>query len=364
MKRPGWVLVFFVLLATQARADFRDSYRKAMEAMDRKQWSEVVRHLREAIADNPREGERVKLYGLRFETYLPYFNLGAAYLNLGDCAQATNAFETSRSQGIIRNRPEYAQLLDGLKSCEGQGQKATTPAAPPPTPAKPSGPDAAAVAQAVEGANGALARADEAARALEPLAGDPLLAPVWTREAGLGPAEAAARESLAAARAKVDAGRRSSDVGLLSEARDQATRAREKLDGVRQAAERRRDTLRREQAATAPTRPSTAPVPAAAGGAPSTALLAGAQAFFDGRYEDSARLLADLGELKGRAAAQASLLQAAAQFALFRQSGEKDATMRRRATEAVAACRRADPSLLPDAAAFSPQFAEFFRSNR
>jgi len=363
MMRSGWV-VLFVLLAIEARADYRDSYRKAMEAMDRKQWDDVARHLRAAIADNPREGERVKLYGLRFEIYLPHFNLGAAYLNLGDCAQATKAFETSRSQGVIRNRPEYAQLLDGMKSCEGQVQKATAPSAPPPTPAKPSGPDAAAVAQAVEGANGALARADDAARALEPLAGDPLLGPGWTREAGPGPAEAAARESIAAARAKVEAGRRSSDVGLLSEARDQASHARERLEAVRQAAERRRDALRREQAAAAPTKPSTAPVPAAASAAPTAALLAGAQAFFDGRYEDSARLLADLGGLRGRAAAQASLLQAAAQFALFRQSGEKDATLRRRATDAVAACRRTDPSLFPDAAAFSPQFAEFFRSNR
>jgi tetratricopeptide (TPR) repeat protein len=354
-------VALFVLLAGEARADFRDSYRKAIEAMDRKQWEEVVRHLREAIADNPREGERVKLYGLRFETYLPYFNLGAAYLNLGDCAQATKAFETSRSQGAIRTRPEYSQLVDGMKSCEGQVQKAQTPTPPP---AKPSGPDAAAVAQAIEGANGALAKADEAARALEPMAADPLLAPVWTRESQLGPAEAAARESLAAARAKVEAGRRSSDVGLLSEARDQAGRAREKLDAVHQAAERRRETLRREQTATASARPSAAPSSTTAGGAPAAELLAGAQALFDGRYEDATRLLASVGGLKGRAAAQASLLQAAAHFALFRQSGEKDAAARRRATEAVAACRHADPSLLPDAASFSPQFADFFRSSR
>lgn len=360
MRRlPTWAALF-VLLAAEARADYRDSYRKAIEAMDRKQWEEVARHLREAIADNPREGERVKLYGLRFETYLPYFNLGAAYLNLGDCAQAVKAFETSRSQGAIRTRPEYAQLLDGMKSCEGQVQKVATPA---PTPAKPAGPDAAAVAQALEGATGALARAEDAARALEPVAADPLLAPIWTREATLGPAEAAARESLAAARAKVEAGRRSSDVALLSEARDQAGRAREKLDGVRQAAERRRDALRREQAASATVKPSAAP-PAAAVTTPPADLVAGAQALFDGRYEDASRLLAGVGGLKGRAAAQASLLQAAAQFALFRQGGEKDGALRQRAAESVAASRRADPSLVPDAAAFSPQFAEFFRTSR
>jgi tetratricopeptide (TPR) repeat protein len=360
--------VALVLLASApAWADYKDSFRKGMEALDRGRWEEVARHMQEAIADNPKEGERLKLYGLRFEVYLPHFYLGAAQLNLGNCAIAVKEFEISRSQGAIRNHSRYPELLDGLKSCEGQGQvaKAPTPAPPPPTAPPttvkaPSGPDPAAVAQAAQSAETALSQADGSARAVAALAGDALLAPVWTREPGLGRTESEAKESLAAARAKLEAGRRASDLGLMAEAREQAGRARDKLDAVRQAAERRREGLRAEQAA------ARTPVPPPAAGERKTPedLLAGAQAYFDGRYQDSVRLLERTTGGKGRAAAQAWLLRAAARFALFRRGGEKDGDLRRLAAEDVVECRRADPSLSPDATAFSPSFIEFFRSSR
>ncbi len=354
MRRHAWLALLLLLQAVAARADYKDSYRKGIEALDRKRWDDVARHMREAIAGNPNEGERLKLYGLRFETYLPHFYLGAAYLNLGNCDQAVKAFEVSRAQGAIRSHPKYPELLDGLKSCEGQEVKAS----PPPT-TQPAGPDPAAVAQASQAAETALARADDAARGLPALAGDPLLASAWGREAALGPAAAEARELLAAAHAKLDAGRRASDLALLSEAREQATRAKEKLDGVRQAAERRRDAIGKAAAAS----PSAPPTTLAARGATPPELLAGAQAFFDGRYAEAVRYLERAEGVKGRAAAQASLLKAAAQFALFRVGGQKDPALRRSAAEAVSACRRADPSFAPDAALFSPAFADFFRSN-
>ena len=105
------------------------------------------------------------------EVYLPHFYLGAAYLNQGHCDQAVKEFETSRSQGAIRSHPRYAELLDGLKSCEGQVAK-VPPATPSPS-ARPAGPDPAAVAQATQSAEAALARADESARALSALSSDP-----------------------------------------------------------------------------------------------------------------------------------------------------------------------------------------------
>jgi tetratricopeptide (TPR) repeat protein len=367
--RRGTVVVLVLLASAPAWADYKDSFRKGMEALDRGRWADVARYMQEAIADNPKEGERLKLYGLRFEVYLPHFYLGAAQLNLGNCAVAVKEFETSRSQGAIRNHSRYPELLDGLKSCEGQGQaaKATTPpptapTAPPTTVKTPSGPDPAALAQAAQSAETALSQADGSARAVAALSGDALLAPVWTREPALGRAESEAKESLAAARAKLEAGRRGSDLGLMGEAREQAGRARDKLDAVRQAAERRRESLRAEQVSTRAT-PTPPPVAPGERKTPED-LLAGAQAYFDGRYQDSVRLLERVTGGKGRAAAQAWLLRAAARFALFKRGGEKDADLRRLAAEDVVECRRADPSLSPDAAAFSPPFVEFFRSSR
>ncbi|MFI5184357.1 MAG: hypothetical protein ACHQNV_08165 [Vicinamibacteria bacterium] len=358
MSRRLPLVLLLLLSAVGAKADYKDSYRKGIDALDRKRWHEVVRYMREAAAENPTEGERIKLYGLRFETYLPHFYLGAAYVNLGNCEQAVKSFETSRSQGAIRNHPKWPELLDGLKSCEGAATKA-----PSPTPTPSRGPDPAALAQAAQAAEAAVAAADDTGRSVASLAADPLLTPVWSREPALGRAEAEARDSLSSARAKADAGRRTSDLALLGEARDLAGRAKERFDGVRQAAERRRDALRREQVTTPA--PSATPPPKAPEGGPTTPvdLLAGAQAYFGGHYEESIRFLDRVVGLKGRSGTQATLLRAAARHALYRAGGERDATLRRQAAEDVAASRRSDPSLAPDSLAFSPQFLEFFRSN-
>jgi hypothetical protein len=312
--------------------------------------------MREAAADNATEGERIKLYGLRFETYLPHFYMGAAYVNLGNCEAALKAFETSRSQGAIRNHPKWPELLDGVKSCEGSAAKP-----PAPTTTLRSGPDPAAVSQAAQAADGAVSAAEEAGRGVASLAADALLSPIWSREPTLGRAESDARESLASARAKVEAGRRASDLTLLTEARDTAGRARERFDGVRQAAERRREALRREQASTSPT--TTLPKAADAGTTTPADLVAGAQAYFGGHYDEAVRILDRAVGLKGRGGTQAMLLRAAARFALFRSGGERDAALRRQAADDVAASRRGDPSLTPDSQAFSPQFLDFFRSN-
>jgi hypothetical protein len=357
MKRLATLLLALAAAPT-AQADYKDSYRKGIEALDRKRWDDVIKHMREAIADNPSEGERIKLYGLRFETYFPHFHLGAAYLNQGKCPEAQRAFETSQAQGAIRSHPKYAELVDGLKSCEGQVAKVATPA---PSPKPPAGPDPAAVAQAAQAADASLARADEAARDVAPLAADAALATVWAREAGLGAAEAQARESLASARARLEAGRRASDLAALGEARELAARAREQFDGVRREAERRRESLRKEASLKASASPSASPTQRAPA-SPSPELLAGAQAFFGGRYEEAIRYLERASALRGRPGAQRDLFQAAARFARYRMGGEKDAELMRQAAEDIAACRRADPSLVPDTAAFSPEFAAFFRS--
>ncbi len=360
MRRvAGLVLLLALSLPAVARADYKDSFRKGIEALDRKRWDDVARHMKEAIAGNPTEGERIKLYGLRFELYLPHFYLGAAYLNLGNCDAAVKAFEASRSQGAIRSTPKYAELVDGLKSCEGQVAVKPTAAPPPTTALKPVGPDPAVVAAAVRAAEAALARADESARTLAGLASDALLQPVWSREPALGRAEAEGKESVAAAHAKLEAGRRTSDLAQLAEARDLAARAGERLDAVRQAGERRRDALR--VAATPTTQPGPTTTVAASG--PSPELLSGARAYFEGRYEQALRYLSQAQGQPARVMAQSHLLRAASRFALFRAGGEKETRLTQEAAQDVAACRKADPSLAPDPTYFSPAFAAFFKNH-
>jgi len=138
-------LLGLLAASSLARADYRETYRKAIEAVDRKRWPEVARLMREAIAENPREGERVKLYGLRFEAYVPHFYLGLALLNAGDCAGAVAAFDASEAAGAIRATPRYAELLDGRKACAARVARA---ASPPPAPAREPSPVPGTVAAA------------------------------------------------------------------------------------------------------------------------------------------------------------------------------------------------------------------------
>jgi len=135
MPRALGACLLVLGLAAPALADYKESYRKGIEAVDRKQWAEVARRMGEALAEQPREGEKVKLYGLRFETYLPHFFLGLALSNTGDCDGAIKAFAASEEQGAIRGTSRHAELLGSRKSCEAKVAKAAPPPpTPPPTP--------------------------------------------------------------------------------------------------------------------------------------------------------------------------------------------------------------------------------------
>ena len=90
-------LAALALLAVPARADYKDSYRKGMELAEKGNWPEVARHMRAALEEQPREGEQVKLYGMRFELYLPHYYLGLALFNGGDCEGALRAWDSSQS---------------------------------------------------------------------------------------------------------------------------------------------------------------------------------------------------------------------------------------------------------------------------
>ena len=132
----GWAAAAALgaLLAPDARADYKDTYRKALEAVDRKRWSEVAQLMREAIQQNPKEGEKVKLYGLRFETYLPHYHLGVALSQGGDCDGALKALRISEEQGAVRSTPQYAQLVDAQRSCAARVAQAEPPPTRPPPP--------------------------------------------------------------------------------------------------------------------------------------------------------------------------------------------------------------------------------------
>ncbi|HEY7412784.1 MAG TPA: hypothetical protein VII13_18735 [Vicinamibacteria bacterium] len=344
--------------ALAARADYRDSYRKGLEAVDKGNWPEVVRRMQEAAAEQPREGERVKLYGMRFEDYLPHYYLGLGRFQTGDCQGALQAWAASEGQGAVSRSGQYKTLVRNKQACETRLAQAR----PSPSPdTRPAGPDPTAVAQAVQAAEAQVARAAQLADAVGALASDPDLSRTWASEQALGGAEGQARGALGTARERLDSGRRKPDLAALVEARDLAQGAARQLEGVRREA-----TARREAAARAAEKRLQDELRAAnaapGAGAPPAPLFLAAGAYFEGRYQLAQEMLAGPAALGGRAGAQALLLRAAARHALYLIGGEADDTLKQAALSDVASCRKRDPAFAPDPRFFSPRFRDFFRN--
>lgn len=337
MVRASCALVVALAAVPSARADFKESYRGGMEAVDDGNWREVARLMRLAAAEQPREMEKVRLYGMRSDAYLPYYYLGVALYNLNDCEGALAAWRTSEMHAAVQRTPEYRSLAGLRRACEARARAAATPA-PTATPAPGPGPAAGAtLAQAIAAAEANVAEAGQHAASAAGLRADPASAAAHRQ----------ATELLARARMKLDSGRRAGSMADLEQAQDMAARAALQFETLVRGAAARRDAAKAE-------RPF----------APPAELLAAARAYFGGSYREAAALLAGVQYAAPRAAAQAALLRAAARHSLFVLSSGRDERLQQEAQADVAACRRHDPALTPDPRFFSPRFVEFFKSAR
>jgi chemotaxis protein histidine kinase CheA len=390
--------------APALRADFRESFKKGIEAVDRKEWSAVARWMREAAAEKPQEGESVKIYGVRFEPYLPHFYLGLALFQSGDCEGALEQWQESERQRAVQGTSRFKLLVQNRDTC----RQRIAAKAPPPPPV-PSGPDPAAVAQAAREAE-AKEAAKEAARRRqqEQEAESARLREAESRRkqqeqeaeaARVRDAEARRRqqEQEAAEAAQVAEEARQAEANreraarqeLANETQRAAADAKAILDRAARSPRADPDLARRQKTLRDLLRKA-----ASAGGATSLAelarlrdglsasaasleaallkaegdsgppaeLRAAARAFFRADYEEVVRRLGKSTFPDRRATLASHLLLAAARYSLYLEGGEKDERLRRQATESVRACRRTDPKVLPDGKAFSPRFMEFFKT--
>lgn len=113
-------LAIFLLGAAGARADHRASYEKGIKAIDQSDWDVAFDALHEAVAEKPIEGERVLIYGMRYKPYLPYFYLGLAYFNTGNCRAAVRSWAESDRQGPVQTAAEYKTLVGLRERCLAQ----------------------------------------------------------------------------------------------------------------------------------------------------------------------------------------------------------------------------------------------------
>jgi hypothetical protein len=141
------VLLAALLAATPAAAqgNFREAYARGKEAAANSRWSEVEARMREAIAAEPTPQARVRIYGMRFEPYVPQYFLGLAAYRQGNCAEAQRQWTHAPTAAILQGDATLKGVVEqGLADCgKRQPQLAQQPAAPaarPPAQPAPAAP--------------------------------------------------------------------------------------------------------------------------------------------------------------------------------------------------------------------------------
>ncbi|HEX8252235.1 MAG TPA: tetratricopeptide repeat protein [Thermoanaerobaculia bacterium] len=136
-RRTLAVALFAVVLATSAHASWYDDYDEGLAAVRKGSWSVVVQKMSAAIKGNPKEGDRVRTYGMVTSNYHPYYYRGVAYLNTGRYEEAVADFERTSGPG-----PENLGSLDVLmdRAKKQIAAAANTPAPEPPPAARPAAP--------------------------------------------------------------------------------------------------------------------------------------------------------------------------------------------------------------------------------
>ena len=108
------LLASLLLAASPVAADYRESYRRGLEAASRGSWADAERFMRAALAEHPREGERVFVDGGRAEAYLPRYYIGLALYQSGNCVAARREWEAGRAS--IQRTP-FLKTVARRRSC-------------------------------------------------------------------------------------------------------------------------------------------------------------------------------------------------------------------------------------------------------
>ena len=115
-----FLFVAMLAFAHASWASYKEDYLEGLEALGKSNWAEAERLLSRAAQEEPKPQARMRLYGMRFQTYLPHFYLGKAQYEVGNCEAARMSFSRSLEFGVVNKLAELRELrkLDG--ECESQ----------------------------------------------------------------------------------------------------------------------------------------------------------------------------------------------------------------------------------------------------
>jgi tetratricopeptide (TPR) repeat protein len=111
-------LLVLMLLVSTAEAEYKRDYTLAKKSFEDGDYAEAISKLKDAIADNPESNERVKIYGMRYDSYIPHYFLGESYFKMNDCASAMAAWNKALQVGVIQGLDEYSSMQKNMAACK------------------------------------------------------------------------------------------------------------------------------------------------------------------------------------------------------------------------------------------------------
>jgi len=137
LRARGLVLLLGLAAAFAAHADYKRTYAEGLDAARAEDWGTVRQKMQEALAEEGAPAAKVRLYGTRFDAYVPQYYLGLAAYKQGNCAEAISNWENAAARPIIAGSDTLSGVANaGLADCRTR-LAATTPA-PRPTPVVPT----------------------------------------------------------------------------------------------------------------------------------------------------------------------------------------------------------------------------------
>lgn len=125
MNKSRLTIVIFGILVSlvfsmPAFSEYKRDYTVGKKSLEDAEYADAIERLKSAIADNPNPAARVKLYGMRFDSYLPHYYLGLAYFKTNDCQSALASWEQSIAGGVIQDKDEVSQMQVDMQTCQSQ----------------------------------------------------------------------------------------------------------------------------------------------------------------------------------------------------------------------------------------------------
>jgi hypothetical protein len=93
-------------------------FSKGIQAQDKGDWVASEKLMREALGKEPEDAQAVRIYGTRYENYLPHYYLGLALYKQGKCAAALQEWETCLRIGAVQRKPEISALTEHRIECQ------------------------------------------------------------------------------------------------------------------------------------------------------------------------------------------------------------------------------------------------------